>query len=427
MKQKTYSFIIKVIKSELISGSFFLFAGTTIANILAFIFNLFLVRHLSYGQYAEFSALISLITLASIPAQSFLPTIVHFSGKYFANNDKKNASLFFRESSKKIGILAIAFFIAFFFLAIPIGRFLHIKDYSEIILIGGVVSVIYLGITNNAFLQGLLRFPFLSGTIVLGGLLKLFMGAGLYLVGLGLNGIFLGYLLSFLIPFLVTYIPLKKTISFSQKNNHSIAMNEVITYGLPATLAILSLSSFTSTDILLIKHFFTPTNAALYSGLSLIGRIIFYFTAPIPVVMFPLIVKRFHKGENFHKLLYASFLLVLLPSSLITAFYFVFPKLAISIFLGAKYFAIAPYIGWFGLYLCIFSLLNVLINFFLSLKKTYVSWFVAGGALVQGVGIVYFHSNIAEIIVLSLIISLVLFIILLLYYIREYATYKKTN
>jgi O-antigen/teichoic acid export membrane protein len=244
-------------------------------------------------------------------------------------------------------------------------------------------------------------------------------------LGFGLTGVFWGYLLSFVLPFLITLVPLQFLIKSATKKVKPIAMGEIIQYGLPAAVAVFSLSSFTSTDILLVKHFFPSSQAALYSGLSLVGRIIFYFTAPIPVVMFPLIVNRFHKGEKFHNLLYTSFLLVLIPSVGITFFYFIFPQIAIHIFLGNRYISVSPYLGWFGIYLCIFSLMNVLVNFFLSLKKTYVSWVIALGALLQAICIWLFHGSIAQIIVISLVLSSLLFIVLLLYYMNEYAPQKK--
>src|SRR5260221_7958153 len=143
------------------------------------------------------------------------------------------------------------------------------------------------------------------------------------------------------------------------------------------------------------------------------------------MVMFSLVIKRFHNGEKFHNLLFLSFLLVLLPSLCITGFYFLFPKIAIGIFLGAKYFTISPYLGWFGVYLCIFSLINVLVNFFLSLKKTQVSWVIAAGALTQAIGIWLFHAHIVQIITISLSLSSMLFVVLLLYYMHEYGTQKQ--
>lgn len=420
MKNKLLALAVRVVKSELISGSFYLFLGTMAGNILAFIFNLFLVRNLSYAHYAEITAIISLITLATIPSMAFLPTIVQFAGRYFAKNQKAEASELFWQSSVKIGIIAVFFAIIFFIGAPVISSFLHIDNIFEIVLAGIVVAGMYVSITNTAFLQSLLKFQFLSFVITLGGILKLALGIGFLFLGFGIVGVLWGYLLAFLLPLLLTFFPLRNILINRLQKKVKIHNKEIFMYGLPATIAVFSLSSFTSTDILLVKHFFPSATAALYSGLSLLGRIIFYFSAPISTVMFPLVIKRFHKGENIKNLLYASFLLVLVPSLSLTIFYFLFPKFIISLVLGKNYFAVAPFLGWFGLYLSIFSLLNVSINFFLSIKKTSVSYLIAIGALLQVIGISLFHSSIGVVIGISLSLSLVLFVLLLIYYQKIY-------
>jgi len=88
----------------------------------------------------------------------------------------------------------------------------------------------------------------------------------------------------------------------------------MFSYAVPTFVTVLFLTSFTSTDVILVKHFFNSHDAGFYAGLSLIGKVIFYFTAPIPAVMFPLLVKRHATGKNFVNLFYLALILVILPS-----------------------------------------------------------------------------------------------------------------
>lgn len=427
MKEKILMTAKRILNSELISGSFYLFLGTLAGNVLAFVLNLFLVRLLSYAQYAEITAIVSLITLISIPSIAFLPTIVQFAGRYFARSEFAEAAELFRQSTIKIFVLAIILIALFIVFASFLANFLHITNSFEIVISGIVVGSMYISITNTAFLQSLLKFQFLAFTLTLGGVLKLLLSIGFLFAGFGIAGILWGYFLAFVIPLLITFIPLKSFTIKKLKEKTKIHNKEIFVYGLPAAIAIFSLSSFTSTDILLVKHFFPSSTAAMYSGLSLVGRIIFYFSAPISTVMFPLVTKRFHSGKNPRSLLYASFLLVLAPSLLLTILYFSFPHVIISLVLGKHYYAVAGYLGWFGLYLSIFSLLNISVNFLLSIKKTSVSYVIAVGAILQIVGINLFHGNVASIIAISLILSLVLFAILLLYYQKTYGSTQKAT
>src|SRR5581483_11342867 len=122
-------------------------------------------------------------------------------------------------------------------------------------------------------------------------------------------------------------------------------------YGGPAALALLSLTSLVNTDIILVKHFFNPKEAGIYATLSLIGKIIFYFSAPIGTVMFPLIVQRHTKKENYNTIFWLSLLLVLLASVAICIFYSLFPAFTVNIFSNnGDALAAVPFVGIFGIF-----------------------------------------------------------------------------
>ena len=151
----------------------------------------------------------------------------------------------------------------------------------------------------------------------------------------------------------------------------------------------------------------------------MIGKVIFYFTGPIPIAMFPLIVKKHANGEKFHGLFYLSLIIVLIPSVLITIFYFIFPEFTIKLFLEKDgYVGLSPYLGLFGIFLTIFSLNNVFVNFFLSIKKTNTCLIVLFFALSQIILIYLFHNNFYQIIAVSIITSLLLLASFMLYYLK---------
>jgi O-antigen/teichoic acid export membrane protein len=144
------------------------------------------------------------------------------------------------------------------------------------------------------------------------------------------------------------------------------------------------------------------------------------------MVMFPLLVKRHAKGVNFNNLFYLALCLVILPSVAITAFYFVFPQFVINLFLGGReYLFVAPYLGIFGLYLTVFSLVNVCVSFFLSLNKTNISILVVFAAVCQIILIYIFHSNFYQVIGVSLTVSTLLFISLLFLFFKNYGNVGK--
>lgn len=412
----------KLISHELISGSFYIFLGSMVSNILAFLLNLYLARSLSYADYAIFASLLSVITLLSMPANSLNSIIVKFATGYFVkkeNNKLKNLYLLFFKLLLGLCAFIILIFIIF---AGVFNSYLHLDNIWYPILTGLVISLFFLNSLNMSFLQSLLKFGFISFTTAFGGIIKLIFGVILVILGLkAFAGIWSIFFMT-LGMFIFAFFPLANVLK-SKSSEDKIQLNtkKIFSYAFPTLITILFLTSFTSTDVILVKHFFNPHLAGFYAGLSLIGKVIFYFTLPIPLVMFPLLVKRHSTGAKFVNLFYIALLLVIIPSISITVFYFLRPNLVVNLFLGGKeYLYISKYLGIFGLYLTIFSMVNVSVSFFLSLNKTKIAIPVVVAAVLQVILIYMFHSDFYQIIEVSLLTSTTLFVFLIAIFIKNF-------
>ena len=417
----------KLVKHELISGTFYIFLGSIFANFLAFLLNLFLARNLSYADYAIFASLLSVITLAAIPAGSINTIIVKFATGFFVKNENHKLKTLYLLFFKFVFGLSLFIILSFLVFSAPLKNYLHIDNIWYVIFSGFVISSFYLNTLNTAFLQSLLKFKLIAFINIFGSFIKLTVGIVLVILGYKVFG-GLGAIFSMILgSYLLAYIPLAKILK-EKSSDKKISLNtkQMFSYAVPTFITVLFLTSFTSMDVILVKHFFNPHTAGFYAGLSLIGKVIFYFTAPIPMVMFPLLVKRHAKGINFNNLFYLALLLVILPSVAITAFYFVFPNFVINLFLGGReYLYVAPYLGIFGLYLTVFSLVNVCVNFFLSLNKTNISILVVLAAISQIILIYIFHSNFYQVIGVSLSVVILLFISLLFIFFKNYGNFGK--
>lgn len=414
-------FIKKFIGHELISGSFYLFIGTMVANVLAFLLNLFLARSLTYADYGIFATLLSLFTLASIPSNSINTIVIKFAASYYSKKELNKIAFFYKSSLKVIILFSILILVIFTILSPFLNEYLHLNNITYIFVVAITIVAFYLWSLNLAFLQSLMKFAFISFINSFGGIIKLITGILLIYLGFrafaGLWSIFFMTLGSFLIAF----IPLFRILKIHKQEKINIPKKEIIKYSIPAFITVLFLTSFTSMDVILVKHFFNSKDAGFYAGLSLIGKVIFYFTAPIPMVMFPLLVKRHALGQAYKKLFYLALALVIIPSLTISLIYFIFPDLIINLFLGGReYLMLSQYLGIFALYLTIFSLVNVCVGFFLSFNETKIAPLVILAAILQIIFIYLFHENFYQIIQVSIIVSFGLFISLLTYYFKKF-------
>jgi len=417
---KFINLIKNVARHDLVSGSFFIFVGSTISSFMAFLLNIYFARELSYADYGIFASLLSIVSLLTIPSAALSAIIVRYATLFFSRKEDKKAGAFYKQAFKYLLLFSISLNIGLLLIFPLISSFLKIDQIGLIFLTGVSVTTFYMAILNLGFLQSMLKFRLIGLLHLLAGIGKLASGAILVFIGWKVYGALFATFAFSLIGFLLSFIPLRKVIRNAGKEIN-IGVKDVTAYAVPTTVAIFALSSFISSDVLLVKHFFSATEAGYYGGLSLVGKVIFYFTGPIPIVMFPLIVKKHAVSENFRNLFFVAIVMVLIPAFLISGFYFLFPDFTIKLFLGGKgYLAIAPYLGLFGIFLTVYSVNNVFVNFFISVKKTKMCLVALFWAIIQIILICIFHDNFYQIIYVSIATSILLLISLLLYYLKVY-------
>lgn len=412
------------IKNPLISGVGVIFLGSLFTNPLNFLFNLFMTRNLTVADYGTLASLISLTVLASIPAGSLFPTIIKFAASYFAKGELAMVRGLFIKVSKFTILIGLFVLLIFIMFNQQISQFFNIEDSMMILLVGVIVAFSFISVPNQPILQAKLSFRFISFNSVFGTLLKLSFGLLLVYLGFSIWGALSALVISSIIPYLLSFTQL--TFIF-KKEVHipHISIKKLISYGMPSTIALLSLTSFTSTDIILVKHFFNNTDAGLYAGVSLIGKIIFFLTAPIGTVMFPLIVQKHTRKEYYHNDFRLAMLLVIIPSCFVIVLYYFIPEFILTVSTKKEFVSVSSMLWLFGVFSAIYGVLTIVTNFFLSIEKTKIFIPMAFGAILQAVLLWFFHDTFLQVLIISLAITSLLLFGLLLYYWKLYGKNTK--
>ena len=97
----------------------------------------------------------------------------------------------------------------------------------------------------------------------------------------------------------------------------------------------------------------------------------------------------------------------------------VFPEAIVSIFFGAKYPLVAPYLLKYTVAMAFFAIAFLLMNYFLSLNQTTISYLSLGAALAELGLIALFHADIAQIVNVMLISATVCLLLSLLPFIKR--------
>lgn len=412
MKQKAKA----ILKHPLIYGSTIVVFGSLLTNFFNFLFNLFMTRNLTNADYGVLASIISVISFPALIGAATIPLVINFAGNYFATGQLDNARGFYYKIFKFFLTIGVIIFITFFVLIPTLSEFLHIEETSLLVLTSFIVFLGTISVINIAFIQA--KLAFISQAIVgmVGAVTKLILGILAVLLGFQVNGVIGAMLLSAVLAYAISFIPIR--FIFAKKVKvPAVETKKLLQYGIPSMLTWVGLTSLISIDIILVKHYFDPTSAGIYAAMSLIGKVIFYLTSPIGSVMFPLIVQKHSKHENFTNTFKLSLLLVFTPSVIMTFLYFIFPDPTILFFTKkTENLVVSPILGWFGIFMSSYTLLYVIATFYLSIGKTKVFIPVLIGAIVQIALINIYHQTFEQIIIISVGVTAFLVFYLIGYY-----------
>lgn len=395
--------IYQAIKSPLMSGSIFIFAGFLLGNFFNFLFNVYMSRNLSVAGYGVLASLVSIILLFALAAEALTPTVVNFAGSYFANKKiGKVAALFWKLNALFVVFSAIVLgFLVIF--SKPIGHFFRIDNPLLLFIVGVIVFFTSVMTLNRGILMGKLAFRYISFLNIFPSMLKLLSGVALVALGLDVTGGLIAFLVAYASYYSLSFFPLRFIFQIKAKEK-VVSLGKILAYAAPSAMAMLGLTLFITTDMLLVKHFYSSKDAGIYAGMSLLGKIIYFFSAPISTVLFPLVVQRHARNERHSHLFAIAIGLVALSSLGISLFYYIFPEFSILLLLRQKdYLSVTPILWVFGVFMVSYSLLWVTTNYYLSMKKTNIFIPIVMGAIFQAVALWFYHSTFLTVIVVSII------------------------
>lgn len=395
-----------------------MFVGTTVANFGNYLYHLLMGRMLGPKDYGVLESVISVGYLLFIIINALTLTTAKFVANLKGKEDIKGVSWLWNYLNRQVFWLASLVCLLIFAFSPLISSFLHLDSSVLVVLIGILFLISSISAINRSTLQGLLRFKEMVISHISETSLKVITAVVLVLIGLGVNGAvlallvgaFLGYLLAItFLRFLKKYQPAKPDIN----------RKRFLKFALPVLFFNLSFTSLYTNDIILVKHFFSSHQAGLYAAAAIFGKIVFFATSAIPMVMFPMVVANHARGKESRHLFLTSLGIVSLVSLGVIGVYSLFPKLMILILFGKEYLIATSLLVWMAIFISLYSLAYLLVNFFLSVDKTQVVFIPVLAALIQVILISFFHQSLLQVIQVSILISGLLLFGLMVYYLYD--------
>lgn len=411
-----------IISNPLFSGSAVMIIGSNLANLINYIYHLIMGRILGPASYAELVSLLSLIGLLGILPSSLNLVIV----KYVSSAKKlDDITGLLKWLSPKVYGISLFLSLLIFVSSSLISSFLNLANPSLVLILSFIPFFILPTLFNRSILQGLVRFKQMIMSILIEYLVKLILGVSLVYLGFSVSGAVGALVVASFFGWFITRQAISDYTKKSYKQTLPIPKLS-LNYSMSVLFQSIAMVSLISSDLILVKHFFSSYNAGIYAAISTLSKIIFFGAGPIGAVMFPLIANKQAQGKSYKKIFLYSLFFTLILSILIMLIYSLIPQLAITLLYGSLYIEGSSLLISFGLFITLYTISSLLISFNLSRDKTRVFIFPCVAAIMQIMGIWFFHQSLMSVVLVSILVNALLLISLLIYssYEKESTWYK---
>jgi O-antigen/teichoic acid export membrane protein len=175
----------------------------------------------------------------------------------------------------------------------------------------------------------------------------------------------------------------------------------------------------------LVKHYFDNEQAGLYASLALIGRVVYFVAWMFVILLLPKVVQLKKEGKQTKTLLlkYVGYIVIL--STGIVLFTFLFPTFVVQIMFGQEYVTIAPLLWKYAFATSIFAIANIFAYYFLSLDQ-YIPVIISGLlGTTQIALIIFFHNSLDQVVHMQILAMVLLLMFQLIYFMYSNAKQYK--
>lgn len=373
-----------------------LFCGTILVAMCNYLYHPVLGRLMTLEDFGETQIIISLFTQFTIICGIFKIIVVNAVAN---NKDRSAVASLFGITLFITASLAVLLII----LSPVIGNFLQFRNaYSFVALALALCSYIII-IFNESILQGEKRFWEMSLSQIICALNKVIFAVVFVWLGWSVLGASLGIVVAQILTliYLSTRIGNIFNIYYDKKIIQRIRAN--MKYVMLVMSVSLAISTFFAFDVLVVKRFFSTETAGLYSGVSVIAKVVYFATASVVGVMLPSI-KLNDKKANF-LMLKKSIKLMLLVGGGILLVFTVFSKLIITLMLGSRYEVLANLLPVLSVLFFLISMINLLFTFSLAIRNFKTMWIAVTGFVALLILSAVNHQTLSAVVFNSLIVS----------------------
>jgi len=403
------------LRLRLLSGSAIMLLSSVFVGGMNLVYNFVVAHKLGADKFGHASVVYTLLMLLSSVTLSFQLICSKFVARSDSTFDKVAIYKTLHRWSWVCGVvlggvLAIA--------SGTISGYLNLPAKALILLLAAAtVFYVPLGV-RRGFMQGTYDFRPLAVNFSLEVVVKL-LGALILIGPYGVKGVVAAMTASVAVAYVVG-IPRKHHVGEASGTTLRAGFGE----GIQAVAFFVGQVIINNLDIILVKHFFDPTQAGVYAAVALVGRVVYMLSWSVVSSMFPFSAGLRSGDKRGHAVLSTALGLVAVIATLFTCAVWLAPAGLWHALLG-RGFPIGQHRFYSSLLIlyaittAVYALGVVLMTYEISRKIGNVSWVQLGFSAAIIAGIYLFHSTLQDVILVQLVLMLVLLLVVSVPFIRN--------
>jgi O-antigen/teichoic acid export membrane protein len=373
------------------------FASWMLINVLSYAIHFVLSRRLGISDYGAFASIIAVLAIFGIPAAIATMVVVKFVAEFHAVDDRGKIRTLSVRVLTGSGILsALVVFLAIAF-RWQIAGYLHLSATAEVVAASCALGGGLLLPAVRAVLQGTQDFVAFAISISIDAVARVGLAVALVYAGYGVTGAFAAYAVA-------SFLSLGYTLAAASGHWENVRAPLAIgARRLFATMggAIVGTAAITFMgyiDVTLVKHFFSVTDAGIYSAASFGGKMLFFVVGFVPLLILPKAAQHAVAGKPARTILMQGVALTAALAGVGLAVFYLVPQIVIRITYGAAFIGAAPYLFEYGVAMSLLGITNVVVTYKVGLHRFGFVGPLLAMAVIEPLAIAFFHPTLNAVI-----------------------------
>ena len=382
-------------RSEDFVTQFFRLAGYNgLAALLMVFLHVVMARLLGPAQYAEYGVFIAIILTFLVAATSIQLIITRFVSYHETRYQHEQVNYLVTKSLKWAFFFGLFLFVLIIFLAGPISEFFHLPNLAATILLGFVLWFTIMQPVFEGAFRGLEKFSALGRLRLTEAATRFALVITLVVAGFSVAGAVFGLGLGTFAALAISY---KHIYRVQRLKAVAPSMRNVRRYALPVALAMVSFAVLFNIDLILVKHYFSATDAGVFAAASFLAKIPVFTSLVFVGVLFPRVSRMHSNGKNSAPLLKNVLVVLALLTGVLTLAAFFFAQPLLTTIFGAEY-AIGPVLGFYVFAMSMLAISIILITYLLAVRKDRAAFALPLFAVLLTGLLVLFHASTTQVI-----------------------------